>query len=122
MASEARIFISHSAADQESGNAVNVHAHDVRVAIRKKLETHFHVLIDEVELKAGDVWRARINLWLGLCDAAVLVISPAALKSHYVAFEANILGYRWAMDNSFKIIPVLVGVTMDEVKKSPLNP
>ncbi|HYI08553.1 MAG TPA: toll/interleukin-1 receptor domain-containing protein [Thermoanaerobaculia bacterium] len=122
MTERARIFISHSAADQEAGDAVNVHAHDVRVAVRDKLDPQFHVLIDEVELKAGDVWRARINLWLGLCDAAVLVLSPAALKSHYVAFEANILGYRWAMDNSFRIIPVLVGVTMDQVKNSPLNP
>jgi hypothetical protein len=123
MAKEARVFISHSSKDQKDGDAVNVRAHDVRVAIRNKLNTDYHVLIDEVELKAGDVWRARINLWLGLCDAAVLVLSPDALDSPYVAFEANVLGYRWAMDRqNFKIIPVLVGVTMDDVEKSRLNP
>jgi hypothetical protein len=124
MTEQARIFISHSAADRREGDAVNVRAHDVRTAIRKKVENdpRFRVLIDEIQLKAGDSWRARINLWLGLCDAAVLVLSPAALKSHYVAFEANILGYRWALDHSFRIIPVLVGMTMDEIKNSPLNP
>jgi hypothetical protein len=124
MTEQARIFISHSAADRQEGDAVNVRAHDVRTAIRQKVENdpRFHVLIDEIELKAGDSWRARINLWLGLCDAAVLVLSPAALKSHYVAFEANILGYRWALDHSFRILPVLVGVTMDDIKNSPLNP
>jgi hypothetical protein len=121
----ARVFISHSAADREEGEtAVNVEAHAVRVAIRDALAQtgKFHVLLDEVELHPGDAWRARINLWLGLCDAAVLVLSPAALKSHYVAFEANILGYRRSLDIDFKIIPVLVGVTMPEVDDSPLNP
>jgi hypothetical protein len=118
-----RVFISHSAADSAEGGAVNVSAHAVRVAVREALKAAgFEVLIDEVELKPGDSWRARINLWLRLCDAAVLIVSPAALQSHYVAFEANVLGYRWSEDNGFRIIPVLVGVTMDEVRLSPLNP
>ncbi|HEU4888545.1 MAG TPA: toll/interleukin-1 receptor domain-containing protein [Thermoanaerobaculia bacterium] len=121
----ARVFISHSAADREEGDAaVNVEAHAVRVAIRDALvnDGNFHILLDEVKLHPGDAWRARINLWLGLCDAAVLILSPAALRSHYVAFEANILGYRWSLDPTFKIIPVLVGVSMDDVDASPLNP
>jgi hypothetical protein len=121
----ARVFISHSAADREEGDtAVNVEAHAVRVAIRDALgqDGNFHVLLDEVELHPGDAWRARINLWLGLCDAAVLILSPAALKSHYVAFEANVLGYRWSLDPQFKIIPVLVGIEMPDVDASPLNP
>ena len=125
MTERARIFISHSAADRAEGESVAVEAHAVRVAIREALaaDERFRVLIDEIELKAGDMWRARINLWLGLCDAAILIISPAALKSHYVAYEANILGYRKALDPAnFRIIPVLVGVRMDEVKACPLNP
>lgn len=124
MADAARVFISHSAADaDDSKEQVNVRAHDVRVAIRDALKPDYHVLLDEIALQAGDLWRARINLWLRLCDAAVLIISPAALKSHYVAYEANILGYRKAaLDPNLRIIPVLVGVRMDEVKASPLNP
>jgi len=118
-----RVFISHSAADAPGGEAVNVSAHAVRIAVREAVKAAgFTVLIDEVELKAGDSWRARINLWLGLCDAAVLILSPAALQSHYVAFEANVLGYRWSVDPTFRIIPVLAGVSMDDVKHSPLNP
>lgn len=125
MTERARIFISHSAADRAEGDSAAVEAHAVRVAIREALaaDERFRVLIDEIELKAGDLWRARINLWLGLCDAGILIISPAALKSHYVAYEANILGYRKALDSAnFRIIPVLVGVTMDDVKDCPFNP
>lgn len=125
MTERARVFISHSAADSGTGNAVNIRAHDVRVAIRDALKAagDYHVLLDEIALMPGDMWRARINLWLRLCDAAVLIISPDALRSHFVAYESNILGYRKAQyPNQFRIIPVLVGVTMDEVKASPLNP
>jgi len=56
MTERARIFISHSAADSASGTTENIRAHDVRVAIRQALEndSRLHVLVDEVELKAGD--------------------------------------------------------------------
>src|SRR5580765_8490745 len=107
MTEPVRVFISHSAADAPGGGAANVSAHAVRIAVREALKAAgFQVLIDEVELKAGDTWRARINLWLGLCDAAVLILSPAVLdRPHYVAYEANVLGYRWSVDPTFRIIP-----------------
>lgn len=73
-------------------------------------------------MRPGDAWRARINLWLGSCDAAVLVLSNDALKSSYVAFETNVLGYRWACDHTFRIVPVLVDVTPEHVAESALNP
>jgi hypothetical protein len=122
MTEAGRVFISHSAADTAEGAAVSVSAHEVRIAIRKALETAgITVLIDEADLKAGDAWRARINLWMGLCDAAVLILSPNALTSHYVAYEANILSYRRSLDAGFRIIPVLIGVTLDDIPLGPLK-
>lgn len=116
-----RVFISHSAREHQRAN-------DVRQALRDKLKADpakYAVLMDDDRLDPGDAWRSRINLWLGSCDAAVVVISPAALTSCYVAFELNILGYRHWKEHSegreFRIIPLLVDVTMSEVNASILK-
>jgi len=118
MAQQQRIFISHSAKDEA--------ARSVRDAVAAALKTapdgRYAVLMDKVALEPGDTWRARINLWLGSCDAAVLILSPDALTSPYVGYEVSVLGYRKSGDPSFLIIPVLVGVTMDEVKAARLAP
>lgn len=116
-----RVFISHSAREHQRAN-------DVRQAIKCKLQgepAKYAVLMDDLRLAHGDAWRSRINLWLGACDAAVVVISPAALTSNYVAFELNILGYRrWKEHREgreFRIIPLLVDVTMEQVNASILR-
>jgi hypothetical protein len=125
MTERVRVFVSHSALDaEEATTAARVRAHEIRKAIcaALKKDDRYYLLIDEVNLTAGDSWRAHINLWLRLCDAAVLVISPDALKSHYVAFEANVLGFRKTRQPDLLIIPVLAGVSMVDVHASPLNP
>lgn len=66
------------------------------------------LLMDTELLKAGDAWRARINLWLGACDVAVLVLSEKALESPWVVYEASVLSYR-NRGGDFLIIPVLIG-------------
>src|SRR4051794_31140378 len=120
-----RVFISHSARDGD--------ANAIRQAIRARLESvkvddqaRYSILMDDVTLDPGDAWRSRINLWLGSCDAAIVVISREALKSDYVAFELNVLGYRrWAEERDgrkFRIIPVFSGVTIAEVNASRLAP
>lgn len=116
-----RIFISHSAREDPTANGV-------RQAIKDRLlaEGGYAVLMDDFALRAGDAWRSRINLWLGACDAAIVVLSEDALESSYVAFELNILGYRrWQEQRNgreFRIIPVLVEMTMERVNESPLAP
>lgn len=116
-----RVFISHSAREHQRAN-------EVRQAIKSKLKAEpdqYAVLMDDDRLDPGDAWRSRINLWLGACDAAIVVISPAALTSAYVAFELNILGYRhWSEQRAgreFRIIPLLVDVTMEQVNASILR-
>lgn len=114
-----RVFISHSAHDDRSREIRDAIAAELRLA---RHAGRYVVLMDKIALGPGDAWRARINLWLGSCDVAVIILSKDALSSTYVAFETNVLGYRWACDHGFRVIPVLVGVTMADVKATPLAP
>src|SRR5690242_4194305 len=100
-----RIFVSHSSQEDKA----------VLDAIAKAIKEHetpegkktFTLLMDTALLQAGDPWRARINLWLGACDAAVLVLSEKALESPWVVYEASVLSYR-NRGGKFLIIPVLL--------------
>lgn len=121
MEERARVFISHSAREGAAGV--------LRQAIYQALlarSNRYTVLMDDVSLEPGSHWRARINLWLNSCDAAIVILSPDALHSNYVAFELAILGYR-AWDEGqhgreFRIIPVFADVTMKQVEASALAP
>jgi hypothetical protein len=118
---KARIFISHSSKEPE--------AREVQKALVAALQEparadRFSVLVDDVTLVAGDMWRARINLWVGGCDAAVILLSRAALKSDYVAYEASILSYRRSRQgDSLLLIPVLLDdVSLGDLKKGRFMP
>ena len=103
-----RIFISHSTKDATT--AAEQTAREVQEALVQALERtgDYGILIDRLTLQPGDAWRARINLWVGGCDAAVVLLSSAALESQYVAYETSILAYRDTFDPDFVLIPVLV--------------
>jgi hypothetical protein len=113
---KARIFISHSAKQEE--------AREVRDALKKALSGTYEVLLDVETLQPGDGWRSRINLWLGACDAAIVLLSEDALKSSYVAYEASVLAYRKEeVDPSLLLLPVLLGdVSPESLEKSYLSP
>ncbi|HYC88685.1 MAG TPA: toll/interleukin-1 receptor domain-containing protein [Thermoanaerobaculia bacterium] len=96
-----RVFVSHSS---EENKAV---LDAIAEAFRQR-SSDFTLLMDTEELKAGDAWRARINLWLGACDAAVLVLSEQALTKPWVLYEAAILSYR-NRGGKFLIVPVILG-------------
>ncbi|HKV10681.1 MAG TPA: toll/interleukin-1 receptor domain-containing protein [Thermoanaerobaculia bacterium] len=111
-----RVFISHSAKQKE--------AQEVRDALKKALTETCEVLLDVETFRPGDGWRSAINVWLGACDAAVILLSEDALKSDYVAYEASILAYRKeAVTPSLLLLPVLLGdVSPDSLQKSHLSP
>jgi hypothetical protein len=113
---KARIFISHSAKETR--------AQEVQAALYAALEASAVLvpLMDRRDLEPGDMWRARINLWVGGCDAAVVLLSPKALDSPWVAYEAALLTYRNETDPGFLILPVYVDVTPEEVAASRLHP
>ena len=95
-----RVFVSHSS-EEDKGVL------DAIAAAFRQRPADFTLLMDTEELKPGDAWRARINLWLGACDAAVLVLSEQALTKPWVLYEAAILSYR-NRGGKFLIVPVLL--------------
>lgn len=94
-----RVFVSHSSQEDQAVLTA--------IADAIKARENLSLLMDTELLDAGDPWRARINLWLGGCDAAVLVLSEKALESPWVVYEASVLSYRNRGGN-FLIVPVLL--------------
>lgn len=102
-----RVLISHSAKEPE--------AQSLCCAIADQLDrAAFDVLWDK-NLQPSDAWRSVIDEWIWRCDAAVLVLSPAAVESGYVAYEAALLRQRWKNSaGQFLLIPVWCpGVTKE---------
>lgn len=104
-----RVFISHSAHHQEEAST-----QDFLDLLRSRLQAlpEFDTLTDQGNLLPGDVWMQRLYAWMGLCDAAVILLSPRAVQrenSTWVPREANLLLWRKALDPSFVVIPVLLG-------------
>lgn len=56
-------------------------------------------------LLPSDDWTRQLNLWLAECHAAVMLVTRRALeRSDWVAKEAAILSWRWALDPDFRLI------------------
>src|SRR4051812_32702182 len=96
------VFVSHSAREPQAAA--------VRDAVYRALDDsgRYRVFLDRESLEPGALWRSEINHWLGLCDAAVVVLSPSALQSTYVAYELALLGYRFTDATDPRLVPVLV--------------
>jgi hypothetical protein len=97
-----KIFISHSSKDDD-------YAADVRDFLVAKLPAEDKVLIDMKRIKSGDDWCAVLYHWLAICDAAVILFNRKALTSPWVRREVNILLWRKALNQSFQIVPALLG-------------
>jgi len=115
-----RIFISHSAnAIEEPATQAFLDA----LAARLQGDLGCEPLTDQKDLTAGDEWLQRLYAWMGLCDAAVVLLSPRAVtreNSTWVPREANLLLWRKALDPRFVVIPVLIGgVTPADLAGNP---
>jgi len=111
-----RIFISHSAKSEAAKALLQ--------ELKQSLCNAGHqVLLDQDGLKLGDNWRATLNLWIGGCDAALVLLSEHALQSSFVAYEASILSYRKQIDLDFGLIPIFTeSVDYRAVENSLLSP
>lgn len=96
-----RIFISHSTKTEEARDFLN--------AVKRALKKGFDVLVDEMELQAGDDWREKIYEWIEEAHGAILLLTPEALKSKFVQIEASVLSWRSYRQPNFVFIPILVG-------------
>lgn len=80
----------------------------------------FEVLVDFERLTPGATLRQDIYTWLGICHAAVVMLSPKALSadSAWVPTESAILAWRRTLDPTFLVIPVLMpGVEVDDLRE-----
>jgi hypothetical protein len=111
-----RIFISHSAHEPEARQLLE----DLAAGLE---QSGFVVLLDRARLAPGSRWRAEIYTWMGLCHAAVVLLSPSALRAEsWVSTEVTILGWRMALDPRMLLIPVLVPpVTRRKLKRGALG-
>jgi hypothetical protein len=90
-----RIFISYARADS--------------IAFVDRLERDlkaqkFHPWVDRHGLEGGEAWVEEIEQAIDVCQALVVVLSPAAVKSKYVHME-----YHYAQDEGKQVIPVMWG-------------
>ncbi len=112
----ARVFISHSTKEPAAA--------EVRDRVARALTDGGHrVLLDKDVLELGERWRQTLNRWIGACDAAVVLLTEAALRSPFVAYEMSLLSYRAEFDPEFLLIPVFVApVDETRVRASLLEP
>lgn len=101
------IFVSHSAREIKEQR-------ELRQCLNTELEQRgYRTFLDEADLDAGDLWRPKIYRALAECDAAVLLLSPEALKSKWVHTESTVLTWRSELRAHFgrrlTLIPVLLG-------------
>jgi hypothetical protein len=115
-----KLFISHSSGlDETDAEDRPLSTHwDLLSDTCKALRTHYgnriEILVDYEGLKPASQWRARLDSWLGECDAAIILFSRRAVQtSKWVQFEASVLRWRSSRDPAFRLLPVLLAGQTD---------
>jgi hypothetical protein len=113
MSESSLIFVSHSSKDNEltrrfcqalRAEGVGASACDPVVDFEKLQD--YDVLVDFDELQAGRPWPKQLHEWMARCHAAVLLLTPNAVKSPWVLKEATILAWRLSLDKNFRFFIV----------------
>nr|WP_315232126.1 toll/interleukin-1 receptor domain-containing protein [uncultured Albidiferax sp.] len=107
-----RVFISH-----RNGQASEIAF--IKLLKDELAGAGFEVLVDFDRLTAGVTLRQDVYTWLGICHAAIVLLSPEALgaDSAWVPTESSILAWRRTLDSKFLLIPVLMpGVEVDDLR------
>jgi hypothetical protein len=105
-----KVFISHSTKTEENKSLIN--------AICDRLKNDaFTVLVDK-DIKTGMQWFERLYDFMFDCNAAVILLSQAALEnSEWVKAEAAILGARKRRNEKFELILVpLDGIKPEQIQ------
>jgi hypothetical protein len=104
-----RLFFSHSTEDGSPDRAI-------LMGLAEALEADYEILLDRKTLVAGSDWRSIINVWIGICDAAVILVTPGSIASDYCKYEWANLSFRREAQKKFLIIPIYYGSTPNEIK------
>jgi hypothetical protein len=115
-----KIFISHSckdfdpvtASDEPGAEARRERldfARQVRDEIVERLkEDRFEILLDKDRLEPGDIWQAKLHVWLGICDAAVILLNQESVQSDWLRKEVTILTWRQSLKETLLLVPVIL--------------
>ncbi|MFN7937307.1 MAG: toll/interleukin-1 receptor domain-containing protein [Bryobacteraceae bacterium] len=96
-----RIFISHSAREQDTDSVLR--------QISEQLKSDgYEVLLDRESLREGTRWREQLYNWMNYCHGAIVLYSPAALESDFVPIEVSVLTSRRHIDPRFIVQTVLM--------------
>lgn len=108
-----KVFISHSSTNRMT------HAAEIRDALYDELtQRNYDVFLDNESIAPGGEWRPEIIEALYSCHVAIVLFDQNAMKSPQVLRELTVLLSRRHMDNSPRIIPVLIGnMTSTELKQ-----
>lgn len=84
--------------------------------LKAALEGAGHLVLYDTDIGPGEGWRARLNQWLLDCEAAVVLLSKAAIASPWVRHEISVLVARRMVDpKRFWLLPVLVDATVEDL-------
>ncbi|MFF3737275.1 toll/interleukin-1 receptor domain-containing protein [Streptomyces sp. NPDC002566] len=109
-------FISHSTRGDAFATTV---LEKIAAGLR---DANWTPLVDQEDLPPGDEWLPEVVDWLARCHAAVILLNDAALESHWVRREVNVLMWRRALGSPVYVVPVLLGVpSTGMVKKAGLE-
>lgn len=109
----AQLFISHSSREDPAARAL------IERLARELTSAGLTVQVDNISLQPGEVWNDRLLDWMLECHGAILLLSPQALQSDWVALEATILDLRRRQDSEFELIPVFLPGVDAAVLKDP---
>src|SRR5262249_11324638 len=112
MALKPRVFFSHSTDKGTPERAI-------LAALVDKLRGDYAILLDRETLVPSEDWRSTLNVWIGSCDAAVILVTQQSVASEFCQYEWSILSYRRRVRPQFLVIPIYQGVTPQQIAGKP---
>jgi hypothetical protein len=114
-----RIFLSHSSKD----NALTKELRDQLLQPDPDGGPEFEILVDLDHLEAGQPWPDQLHEMMGDCNAAVILLTPEAVKSAWVLKEATILIWRSSLEPRFRVfIAQFPAVTSEQITDGKFGP
>jgi hypothetical protein len=85
-------------------------------------ERNLEVFLDQRDLRGGDLWRHGIHHKLRSCAGGVILLTPESIESKWVLKEATILSWRVFEDDNVIVVPVVQGVSLEDLARQGFEP